>query len=473
MRSQAGTGDLRALIYMDEVFGFVPPTAAPPAKRPILTILKQARAFGIGMLLSTQNPVDLDYKAMSNAGTWCIGRLQTERDKMRILEALQAASGDIDVDELDRIVSALEKRSFLLHNTREKAPSIFTTRWAMSYLRGPLTRDELSRLTGDDPRRSAATPPPPTRDVPDDATTVAPAVASGVKVGYLDPAAPWAEAVGANRAGTKYRAALAATVHMTFDDHHAGVDHDEVWEAIVAPLESTIDPATAIPVDHDPRDFLAAPPGEASYELTEAPIDSKKWFGGAKTAIRDHLHRKRSIEVFRNRSLKAYSRVGETREDFARRCVELADAKADDAVASLRDRFENRIRRARDQIDTAMEKVRDAELDVESRRQEELVSGAGTVIGVLLGRKSTRSMSTAATKRSRTRKAEHRLESVRERVTDEVEDLEELEADLADAVAEISAEWEDKAADIETVEIGLEKSDVSVEDLILVWIPTA
>ncbi len=96
MRSQAGSSDLRALIYMDEVFGFVPPTAAPPAKKPILTILKQARAFGIGMILSTQNPVDLDYKAMSNAGTWCIGRLQTERDKARILEALQSATGEVN-----------------------------------------------------------------------------------------------------------------------------------------------------------------------------------------------------------------------------------------------------------------------------------------------------------------------------------------------------------------------------------------
>ncbi|MCH8985420.1 MAG: ATP-binding protein [Acidobacteria bacterium] len=153
MRTKAGTGDLRALIYMDEVFGFVPPTAEPPAKKPILTLLKQARAFGVGLLLSTQNPVDLDYKAMSNAGTWCIGRLQTERDKARILEALQSASGATDVKELDATISGLAKRQFLLHNTRDKAPSIFTTRWALSYLRGPLTREQVSGLTNYVPRR--------------------------------------------------------------------------------------------------------------------------------------------------------------------------------------------------------------------------------------------------------------------------------------------------------------------------------
>jgi len=165
MRSQAGSGELRMLTYMDEVFGFVPPTAAPPAKKPILTLLKQARAFGVGMLLSTQNPVDLDYKAMSNAGTWCIGRLQTERDKARIVEALSSARGDVDVAELDDRISGLGKRRFLLHNTRGKEPQVFATRWAMSYLRGPLTREQIETLTTDRPAppatpQKAAAPAP-------------------------------------------------------------------------------------------------------------------------------------------------------------------------------------------------------------------------------------------------------------------------------------------------------------------------
>ena len=156
MRRQPGTGDLRALVYMDEVFGFVPPTAEPPAKRPILTLLKQARAFGVGLLLSTQNPVDLDYKAMSNAGTWCVGRLQTERDKARIVEALTSARGDADVQHLNATISGLGKRQFLLHNTRDSAPTIFTTRWALSYLRGPLTREQISTLMADVERPDTA-----------------------------------------------------------------------------------------------------------------------------------------------------------------------------------------------------------------------------------------------------------------------------------------------------------------------------
>ena len=136
MRGQPGTPDLRVLAYMDEVFGFVPPTAEPPAKRPILTLLKQGRAFGVGVVLSTQNPVDLDYKAMSNAGTWLVGRLQTENDKARVLEGLRSAAGATDVAALDTAIGGLGKRQFLLVSAKAKAPRLLTTRWAMSYLAG-------------------------------------------------------------------------------------------------------------------------------------------------------------------------------------------------------------------------------------------------------------------------------------------------------------------------------------------------
>ena len=159
MRAQPGTSDLRALLYMDEVFGFAPPSAEPPSKKAMLTILKQARAYGVGFLLSTQNPMDLDYKVMSNAGTWMVGRLQTERDKARILEGMQSAGGG-DVSELDRRISNLGKREFVLHNTHDRGgPKTFGTRWAMSYLRGPLTKDEVSRLAGDQPAAPSAPPP--------------------------------------------------------------------------------------------------------------------------------------------------------------------------------------------------------------------------------------------------------------------------------------------------------------------------
>ncbi len=472
MRSQPGSGNLRALIYMDEVFGFVPPTAAPPAKKPILTILKQARAFGIGMILSTQNPVDLDYKAMSNAGTWCIGRLQTERDKARILEALQSASGDVDVEELDVLISGLGKRTFLLHNTHERVPSVFTTRWALSYLRGPLTRSELKALTGGDPRRTVSAPAA-TESAPisDDASLVAPEVARGVPVGFLDPGAPWADAIGASKSSSRYALGLAARVHLTFDDRYAEIDHDEVWEAVYFPIGDDFDPSAAHSVDHDERDFLSKPPADATFVIPEVPIHSKRWFSGISGDIRTHLYRNRAVQVFKNPSLKVYGRIDEATDEFEARCSRLADDRADAAVAALTKKYATRIDRARDQLDTALEKVADARLDADTRKQEEIISGAGTVLGVLLGRRNTRSISTATSKRSMTRKAERRLHAAQRKVGNEMDDIDELERDMAKDVHEIAAEWANQAAEIETIEIGLEKTDVSVDSLSLVWIP--
>ena len=196
MRGQEGTPDLRALAYMDEVFGYVPPSASPPAKKPILTIFKQGRAFGLGLVLSTQNPVDLDYKAMSNAGTWLVGRLQTENDKARVLEGLRSAAGDTDVAALDRAIGALGKRQFLLVSAKASEPRLFTTRWAMSYLRGPLTKEQVAALTQAPPAAGSPTPPAEAAVAPAalaaDESSVAPVVAQGTPVSHLDPAAPWA-----------------------------------------------------------------------------------------------------------------------------------------------------------------------------------------------------------------------------------------------------------------------------------------
>jgi DNA helicase HerA-like ATPase len=472
MRGEAGSSDLRALVYMDEVFGFVPPTAAPPAKKPILTILKQARAFGIGMILSTQNPVDLDYKAMSNAGTWCIGRLQTERDKARILEALQSATGTTDIDAIDALISDLGKRTFVLHNTRDKEPTVFTTRWAMSYLRGPLTRDELGALTDDDPRRDEEGPAPvEAPQIADDATTVVPEVAAGIPVRFMDPGAPWGPEVGADPNGTAFAPAIAARVHLTFDDTSADVDHDEEWEAVYFPLEERFDAAAGIAVDHDERDLRTDAPDGATFVLTDAPIHTKSFFTGIEREIKDELYRDRHVEVFRNRSLKLYGRVGESRDEFEQRCLRAADDGADAAAAKLKDRFDKRLDSARDQLNRAMERVDDARLDVETRKQEEFMSGADTVLGVLLGRRSARSMSSATRKRSLTRKAQQRLDAAQRKMAEEAGDLADIEEQMTSELAEIVDEWRDKAADIETIEIGLEKTDIGVDEITLVWIP--
>ncbi len=151
MRKQSGTSELRCLFYMDEIFGYFPPTANPPTKKPLLTLLKQARAYGVGILLSTQNPVDLDYKGLGNMGFWAIGRLQTEQDQDRVKQGIASALADSDSGiDFETMIGGVQKRVFLVHDIHRKKPELVNSRWAMSYLRGPITRDEIRKLRGSD-----------------------------------------------------------------------------------------------------------------------------------------------------------------------------------------------------------------------------------------------------------------------------------------------------------------------------------
>ena len=294
MRRQGGTSDLRALLYMDEVAGYLPPTANPPTKKPIMLLLKQARAFGLGVVLSTQNPVDVDYKALSNAGTWLIGRLQTEQDKARLIDGLKSAAGSVDIGAVSETISALGKRQFMLKRVGSDQPSLTTTRWAMSYLRGPLMRSEITRLaeTGLVARAAVLTAtteePAPSGTVTDDETPVAPAVATGIAVSYLDPAAPWAAAIGAT-AGTRLQAAAIARVRLRYDDTKADLIHDEEYEAVLYPLPAIPSPSDFVAVDYDDRDLLDVAPQGAVYTLPVADIGRKTWWTDLKKGLTDHL----------------------------------------------------------------------------------------------------------------------------------------------------------------------------------------
>ncbi|MEQ8840525.1 MAG: DUF87 domain-containing protein [Acidimicrobiales bacterium] len=492
MRSQPGSPDLRALVYMDEVFGFVPPTAEPPAKRPILTILKQARAFGVGMVLSTQNPVDLDYKAISNAGTWMIGRLQTERDKARLLEGMRAAGGEADIDAIGDTIGGLGKRTFLLHTARGGVPRTFGTRWAMSYLPGPLTRDQISILTADQRPAVAASAATTTADtaVPDapttataapaladDETSVAPEVADGVEVVYLDPAAPWADKVGARPGGRRLRPALAARVQLLFDDTKGDLRHEAEWEAVVGPLGTDVDGDDFIPVDYDDRDLRTERPDGTVYVLPEAKIHTKTFFTNATRVLKDHLYRNESLLLMRNDELKLFSRVGETEEEFAERCRRAGEDKADEEADELRATMAEKEDRVRETIAKAEDRVRELEADSGDRKRNEVLSGAMDVIGGLLGgRKSTSSILSGVRRATSSRRtssnAAERVRSAKNRLEEHVDELEDLAAALTDALAESHDAWADASGRIDTFEVGLEKTDIAVEDLVLVWIPT-
>jgi hypothetical protein len=500
MRRQSGTTDLRALLYMDEVAGYLPPTAAPPTKKPIMTLMKQARAFGVGVVLSTQNPVDVDYKALSNAGTWLIGRLQTDRDKQRLLDGMSAAAGGVDVKAVGDTISGLGKREFVLRRAGKDQPEVFTTRWAMSYLRGPLTRDQIATLMASQkgaprtlppppagasplpapaPPASAAAPVAPSAALDPDTTTVMPEIAAGVPVRWADVASPWLAAVGADPRGARWEASVAARVALRFDDEKAEFVTDEEYEAVVFPLKDPVDASQAVAVDYDDRDLGSAPPPSCMYVLPDAAVKTTAWFARVERGLIDHLVRNRSVDLLTNKDLKLFGRPGETADDFATRCASTAGEKADAEIAKLTSKYEAKFTSLRTQLQTAEGRAHVLEAEAKGRRNDELFSVAGSVLGGLFGGKSRTSMvdqvlggtKSAATKRSRTAASGQRLDATETKIQTLHQQLDDLEDACATDVAAISDKWMTAAEQIVTVAVGLERVDVKVTQLSLVWLP--
>ena len=357
----------------------------------------------------------------------------------------------------------------------------------MSYLRGPLTREQITRLmAGSAPSTESAgpaaapiAPPSAPASAPApaaDETSVVPQSAGGVPVRFLSPSAPWGADAGVDATSSRHSAAVVTRVELLFDDERAGIRHSEQWEAVVHPLAPSVDPAAAIPVDYDERDFLTTPPPGAVFVLPDAPIGEKRFFVDFEQAIGEYLYRSRTTTVYRNPDLKLYSRVGETEEEFAARCAAAADAAGDEAAAKLRSKYEARLDRAREALGVAEGRLDQATASAEAARNDEYVRGAGSVLDVFLGgRRSLRSITTAlggaGSRRGRASTAKARVDAAGDRVTDKRDALERLEQDLSDELLDLAADWDEKAASVEPVEIPLEKTDVRVSDIAVLWLP--
>jgi hypothetical protein len=497
MRRQSGTTDLRAMLYMDEVAGYLPPTANPPTKKPIMTLMKQARAFGVGVVLSTQNPVDIDYKAISNAGTWMIGRLQTEQDKSRLLDGMSSATGGVDVKAIGDTISGLGKREFMLRRAGSDQPELFTTRWAMSYLRGPMTRDQIAQLMDDrrvtdevqaapapssgipnQPTPVPGTPPPPPQ-LAGDENGVMPDIAEGTVVRWADVAAPWLADVGADSRGTRLAAAAVARVNLRYDETKADLVHDDEFECVVFPLGEHIDASHMVKVDYDERDLRTVAPTSAVYRISDAKLKNKTYWTSLDKAIRDELVRTATVSIGANPSLKLYGRPGEDPAAFAARCLAAAEDGAEAEIATLRDKYESKAKRLRDKIDAAEDRIDVLEEQSKSTRNSELLSTSGSVLGELLGGKSRGGMlgglfnkaGSAARRRGSTNAAAERVDAAENKVERLMLDLEDLEAELTEEVLDIDAKWADMATDTSTTEVGLEANDVKIAQLTLTWLP--
>jgi hypothetical protein len=485
MRQQSGTTDLRALLYMDEVMGYLPPTEAPPTKKPIMTLMRQARAFGVGVVLATQNPVDIDYKAISNAGTWMVGRLQTERDKDRLLDGMSAADGGVDVKAVSDTISGLDKREFVLRRAGKNEPEVFTTRWAMSYLRGPLTRDQIKQLMGEDapaagestPAAAAETPAEPAAPaavpVPGgDSTPVMPKVADGVTVRWVALAASWLGDVGGDSAGTVYEPAILARVHLRYDEAKADLVHDIDHDAVIFPLDAIVDPTRAANIAFADADLLATAPSSAIYRLTSAPIGEANAWKRVERGLVDHLVRSGSLELQVNKQLKLYSLPDESAEAFQARCAQAAQTAAESAKAELATKHDAKVARLESQLAAALDRAAVVAEQAEDRKRGNLLRAAGDLLGGLFG-----SRRSAATKIGRaadnlTRDADgKRVDEAKGKVARIEEQRAALDEELATGSTAIDAEWAAAAAAVTTVPVTLERTDVKVTQLVLAWVP--
>jgi hypothetical protein len=323
----------------------------------------------------------------------------------------------------------------------------------------------------------AAAPAAPAAELGADETPIPPPVAAGVAVSYLDPAATWSSAVGVVAGSTRLRPFLAARVSLRYDDSAANVDEQEEFEAVYGPLDTGLDLESETQVDYDDRDFSAVPPAGAAFVLPQAPIAEAKFFTQTAKDIQRHLVDRRALELQRNRTLKLVSRPGESSDDFAKRCDEAAQERADAETAKIRDRLEAKRDRLDNALAQAQRRVEELDTDTRTRQANELVSGAGAVLGALFGgRRSTRSMASAiggaASRRGMTARTSERKRTAEGKVESTKDDLEELEQEILDEVAEIDERWKKTAAEVDTLSIRLEATDVRVLETRLVWVPS-
>jgi hypothetical protein len=479
MRTQQGTTSLRALLYMDEVFGFFPPVANPPSKLAMLTLLKQARAFGLGVVLATQNPVDLDYKGLSNAGTWFVGRLQTERDKLRMLDGLESIGAKLDRGELDRTISALDNRVFLLHDVHEDGPVIMHTRWAMSYLRGPLTRDEIRRLDPAQDREPApqtVAAPKLTTDASPAATPVAappavarPVVPAGIEEQFVVAPAP------ADGSKGEYRPALMANVRL----HHAdGRRKLDVWRdvSLLAPLTDDVtnlweqsEPLTgdSYRLDTKPR------PGYSFAPLPALHGDARK---ALQKSLVEHVYRARPLRLFKCTALDATSALDEGEGAFRARLTLLAREKRDAEIESMRARYAPRLARLEERQRSAEERLSREKSQYQQQKFQTAISFGATVLGAVLGRKlaSATNVGRATTAMRGAGRVGREREDIG-RAEDSIETIDaqrvEMEAELEAEVARLQSAYDPGALSIDTIEIPPRKADIAIAPLGLLWIP--
>jgi hypothetical protein len=479
MRTQPGTSSLRAILYMDEIFGYFPPVGNPPSKTPLLTLLKQARAFGLGVVLSTQNPVDLDYKGLANAGTWFIGRLQTERDKGRVLEGLEgaAAGSGFERNRMEEILAGLGKQVFLLHNVHENEPVIFKTRWILSYLRGPMTREQIKLLMAN--RKSlmsagAKTPALPASagfQKPFELVQAAagpPVLPPGIDTFYL-------AASGAGH-GVVYYPGLFGSMDVHYSNARYKVDTKETL-TLAAQLEEgpvALDWDSA--VEFDPYNLEAKPLSGTEYaDLPSAAkrvANYRKWNKDLLRWVRQN----RPLLLLRSKNFGMTSQLGESEGEFRSRLVQVIREKRDLEVEKLRKKYDRRFTTMRDRLMRAEQAIAREGEQAKAKKMQTAISFGTAILGAFLGRKAVSATSasrvgTAMRSASRVRKEKMDVARAQERAEEIRLQLSELEEQLQEDIDRIELSLDAEVEELEEISVKPKSTDITLEIYGLAWMP--
>ncbi|MBN2044297.1 MAG: DUF87 domain-containing protein [Anaerolineales bacterium] len=499
MRTQPGATSLRALVYFDEIFGYAPPVSNPPTKALLLRMLKQARAFGVGQILVTQNPVDLDYKGLSNAGTWFIGKLQTENDKLRLLDGLQGAAGSrLDRQMYDQMIADLGKREFLLHNVHGETPVLFQTRWVMNYLAGPLTRAQIPALNQLAGAKSAPVMPADLPVLPlDEAQPIAalgvgeseiepvgtqtrPTLPAGITEYFLPNNLTISEAFKAAGKtqpahgmgmGLLYRPVLLVQAELRYYERKYDLDHAEKRTALVADL----DPRGMVRwEDHQVEaiDFDAlsrTEPVNARYALLEAPFTNAGAIKPLEADFVEWVYRRSSATVFGNEALKLYAGPEMSKGQFRKMISEAARKSLDEEADELKDKFQKRFEALKKKLAHERRELEEDRDEHAQRRMEEF----STLFENLFGGHAygRRRVTSSITKRRLTQRAKAEIEESEDMIEEIEGDVDLLSAEMEEAIDELEEKWARTASQIEEIAVRPYKKDILVEIFGIAWMP--
>lgn len=458
MRRQSGSSSLKAMLYMDEIFGFFPPTATPPSKRPMLTLLKQARAFGIGIVLATQNPVDLDYKGLSNCGTWFIGKLQTERDRKRVIDGLTLASnGEINGEQLSEWLASCGSRVFISRSIHAAEPQLFETRWTMSYLKGPLTLPQIEQLMKNKKKDGGVV------QEASDYSKVKMEPPLGISEYYFYPK---------NHPSYSFHPELYANGKVHFIDAKRKVD---IWQqvALSAPVDGNA-PAWNESAPVSPNDVEKTPPTGAAFTDLPSLFMQQKNYAAFSKNFAEYLYQNQTLDLFEAPEMKQISKENETEEQFRSRLVSENKGKIDEEIRKIKDKYQSKIETLKERLERAKQKAEARKSKAYLQIWDTFLAFLTTVLGALLGKNkltkgSINQAGTSLRKAGRITKEQQYASRAEESVEAIQNQLEDLETTMNDEVTQISANGDPQKINIEKVSLRPRKGDISIETVAILW----